>query len=120
MAPWRSATGGVDGVDEYTPFGYANPTRHVLANILLPRSELNSLAADAELANTTPPSSSTPMGYNADVVEVTETFLYRPLEKPLRLLVRAARKLQSGRLDAYLLYMLVTLVALLAVVAAVS
>ena len=120
VAPWRSATGGVDGVDEYTPFGYANPTRHVLANILLPRSELNSLAADAEPANTTPPSSSTPMGYNADVVEVTEAFLYRPFEKPLRLLVRAARKLQSGRLDAYLLYMLITLVALLAVVAAVS
>ena len=31
---WRSATAGVAGPDSYTPFGYANGLRHVLANVL--------------------------------------------------------------------------------------
>src|SRR6202041_3870454 len=31
---WRSATMGVDGLDSYTAFGYANPTRRVLAGVL--------------------------------------------------------------------------------------
>ncbi len=44
----------------------------------------------------------------------------RPLARALRLLVNAARKLQSGRLDAHLLNMLITLVALLAVVTALN
>ena len=31
---WRSASAGVGGDDSYTPFGYANVLRHVLANVL--------------------------------------------------------------------------------------
>jgi hypothetical protein len=31
---WRSATMGVAGADSYTAFGYANPTRRVLASVL--------------------------------------------------------------------------------------
>jgi formate hydrogenlyase subunit 3/multisubunit Na+/H+ antiporter MnhD subunit len=58
--------------------------------------------------------------YTTDVVEVVEAFLYRPLLIPLRRAVAAARRLQSGRLDAYISYMLVALVALIAVVVAVS
>ncbi len=42
--------------------------------------------------------------------------MYRPLVRPLMMLVRAAKRLQSGRLDAYLAYMLIALVALIAVV----
>lgn len=114
--PWLSATGGVEGVDQYTPFGYANPTRRVLANLLRTRTELRThqpstgQAADA----------GTPLGYRSDVVEIVEQFLYRPLLRPLVLLVRAAKRLQSGRLDAYIAYMLIVLVAVLAVVTALS
>ena len=36
---WRSATIGVEGADSYTAFGYANPTRRVLAGVLHTRSE---------------------------------------------------------------------------------
>jgi len=39
---------------------------------------------------------------------------------PVLALGRAARRLQSGRLDAYLAYMLIALVALLAVVTALA
>jgi hydrogenase-4 component B len=115
VEPWRSATGGVDGADEYTPFGYANPTRKVLANILLTRTELWTL--EARSGGTTGDEDAGPagahLGYSSDVVEITEAYLYRPLIRPLRRLVTAARSLQSGRLDAYLLYMLVALVAVL-------
>jgi hypothetical protein len=39
---------------------------------------------------------------------------------PVRALVRAVKRLQSGRLDAYLAYMLIALVALIALVVALA
>jgi len=93
---WRSATMGVDGLDSYTAFGYANPTRRVLAGLLHTRSGAS------------------------DVVEVVEAYLYRPALRSLLAVAAVARRLQSGRLDAYLLYMLITLIALIAVVTALA
>ena len=58
--------------------------------------------------------------YRTDVVEVVGEFLYRPLLVPLRRAVSLAKRLQSGRLDAYIGYLLITLVALLAVVVAMA
>ena len=43
---WRSATIGVEGADSYTAFGYANPTRRVLASVLHTRAELRPVAPD--------------------------------------------------------------------------
>ena len=60
------------------------------------------------------------LGYTSDVVEVVETYLYRPMLRPVMGLVHAAKRLQSGRLDAYLAYMLIALVALLALVTALA
>ena len=37
---WRSATPGVHGEDSYNAFAYANPVRHVLANILGTQKEV--------------------------------------------------------------------------------
>ena len=59
-----------------------------------------------------------PLGYQVDVTEVIERYLYRPLAAALLWVVRRAKLLQSGRLDAYMAYMLVAVVAVLAVVAA--
>ena len=53
-----------------------------------------------------------------DVVEPVETYLYRPARAVWLWLARGAKRLQSGRLDAYVAYMLVALLVLLAVVAA--
>lgn len=39
---WRSATIGVEGADSYTAFGYANPTRRVLASVLHTRTGVES------------------------------------------------------------------------------
>jgi hypothetical protein len=128
---WKSATAGVAGADSYTAFGFANPTRRVLAAVLHtragvqriePGAVLNS-SADAEAhadshAETVPAGGQAPhVGYTSDVIEVVEQYVYRPVLRPVTALVRIVKRLQSGRLDAYLAYMLIALVALLAVVA---
>ena len=119
---WRSASGGVHGADQYTPFGYANPTRRVLAGVLLTRTRttLPRPSAEGESAigsATRPTVTGGILKYSSDVVEVVEKYLYQPLARPLRVLVSVAKRMQSGRLDAYLAYMLVALVAIIAVVA---
>jgi hypothetical protein len=151
---WRSATGGVSGDARYTAFAFANPTRHVLGNLLLTSAghvQVERETRAEEDAESTFVGPDMPAGeegqraggryasvemtgsasgdgraaangpaphtvYTTDVVEVVETFLYRPLIGPLRRLVSAVKRLQSGRLDAYVSYMLIALVALLAVV----
>lgn len=143
---WRSATGGVAGDARYTPFAFANPTRHVLGNLLLTRAahgelDRESRAEEAAVSTFTGPDlpAAAPPGaaasvpapvtgdladphatYSTDVVELVEMFLYRPALGPLRRVVATAKRLQSGRLDAYISYMLIALVALLAVVVALS
>ncbi|MBV8997221.1 MAG: hypothetical protein JO287_26805, partial [Pseudonocardiales bacterium] len=112
---WRSATGGVAGDNQYTPFGFANPTRKVLANLLLTRSELTVL--EQQTGDPYPDAAGAHLGHTTDVVEVVEQFLFRPLRRPLLLAVRTAKRLQNGRLDAYLGYMLLAVLIVLAVVA---
>ena len=70
------------------------------------------------LADASPPGAH--LGYSSDVIEVVETYLYRPMIRPVMMLVRAAKRLQSGRLDAYLAYMLIALIALIAIVVALA
>ena len=135
---WKSATAGVSGRDSYTAFGFANPTRRVLAAVLHTRAQVTRL--DAQGAGTdeaTSPDSGyrdiaeaepagldgtlapvAHVGYSSDVVEVVEEYVYLPFRRPFLVLVRAAQRLQSGRLDAYLAYMLIALIAVLAVVTA--
>jgi hydrogenase-4 component B len=125
---WRSATIGVDGLDSYTAFGYANPTRRVLAGILHTRAEVQEvmLERDERDPGTGPPDHDAEreqvahLRYASDVMEVVETYLYRPALRSFLAVVAVAKRLQSGRLDAYLLYMLITLIALIAVVTALA
>ena len=132
---WRSATAGVAGSGRYTAFGFANPTRRVLMAVLHTRTEVRRIAPPgsvpvAGLAGGLPGHGAATdgadggaaphVGYESDVIEVVEQYLYRPLLRPLAALGRTARRLQSGRLDAYLAYMLIALVAVLAVVTALA
>ena len=50
---WRSATAGVTGHDSYTAFGFANPTRRVLAAVLHTQAEVTRLEAAADNADAT-------------------------------------------------------------------
>jgi hydrogenase-4 component B len=132
---WRSATVGVDGADCYTAYGFANPTRRVLASVLHTRAEVRALGTEYGESTPIPDGSGDPgppsgmtgtppagahLGYSSDVIEVVETYLYRPMVRPVQMLVRAAKRLQSGRLDAYLAYMLIALIALIAIVVALA
>ncbi len=129
VPPWRSATAGVPGASGYTAFGFANPTRRVLAAVLHTRAGVRPAAPPPDGGGAEPASGPGPgpepgpiphRGYPSDVIEVVEQYLYRPVLRPVAALGRAVRRLQSGRLDAYLAYMLIALVALLAVVAGLS
>jgi hydrogenase-4 component B len=142
---WHSATIGVEGADSYTAFGYANPTRRVLANVLHTRSEVRELVTEggAELVGEAggapegmpatldggPEPGAEPdltlrgaphLGYTSDVIEVVEAYGYRPVARSVMAIVAVAKRLQSGRLDAYLLYMLIALIAVIAVVTALA
>jgi hydrogenase-4 component B len=127
---WRSATIGVDGADSYTAFGYANPTRRVLGSVLHTWSAVQELAppgngtaaADTEVSEDAVDSedAGAHLRYRSDVVEVVESWLYRPIAIVFAALVTTAKRLQSGRLDAYMLYMLIALVAVVAVVTALA
>jgi formate hydrogenlyase subunit 3/multisubunit Na+/H+ antiporter MnhD subunit len=136
VRPWLSATAGVSGRDSYTAFGFANPTRRVLAGVLHTRAEVRRAderppggaaglpcpgPRDSGEAGRTLDSSSggAHVSYSSDVIEVVEEYVYRPLQRPFLFLVRLVQRLQSGRLDAYLAYMLIALIAVLAVVTAV-
>jgi hydrogenase-4 component B len=116
---WTSASAGTDRTMQYTSFGYANPMRKVLANLLLTRSELRraELRTGGRVGDEASGAAGVHLGYTTDVVEVVERYLYRPLGRVLFAAVRAAKRLQSGRLDAYMGYMLLALLAVLAVVA---
>jgi formate hydrogenlyase subunit 3/multisubunit Na+/H+ antiporter MnhD subunit len=126
---WRSATIGVAGPASYTAFGYANPTRRVLAGVLHTRTELRQVMLEEngddgtgppDRADLTGPESAAHLQYDSDVIEVVETYLYRPALRVFTAAVAAAKRLQSGRLDAYLLYMLIALIAVIAVVTAMA
>jgi hydrogenase-4 component B len=129
---WHSAAPGVRGPDSYNAFAYANPIRHVLANILGTQKELASVPADATADIDADPSGTagsddleaeagahhTHVMFSSRVVEPVESYLYQPLLAAYMAVVRTAKRLQSGRLDAYVGYMLLALVAILIVAAA--
>jgi hydrogenase-4 component B len=115
---WRSASAGVSGHDSYTAFGFANPTRRVLAAVLHTQTGVTRIEPGHDGAgHQHDPDPAMPhVEYRSDVIEVVEDYVYRPLRRPVLILVRLAQRLQSGRLDAYLAYMLIALLAVLAVV----
>jgi hydrogenase-4 component B len=117
---WRSATIGVEGADSYTAFGYANPTRRVLAGVLHTRAEVEQVTPTENGGHGNGGDLAPHLRYTSDVVEVVETWLYRPTARLFAAVVATAKRLQSGRLDAYLLYMLIALVAMVAVITALA
>ncbi len=125
---WRSATAGVDGPDSYTAGGFANPTRRILATILNSRSQVlpqpeplspgNSAENEDEkgAARTLAPT----LSPGPDVIEIVEAYLYRPAQTFILRVVGVLKRLQSGRIDAYLAYMLFALIAVIAAVTALA
>ncbi len=123
---WRSASGGVAGPASYTAFGFANPLRHVLANVLgaertrhlrPPASSDGRSGADGSASPRAAAPGVAHVESTTRVVEPVEAYLYQPVWRVVSKLVDAARRLQSGSLNAYVAYMLGALVVALVVVA---
>jgi hydrogenase-4 component B len=112
---WHSATSGVKGPSEYSAFGFANPLRHVLGNVLGTRRVTQVVISEIEGV---PSKKEIHLETLTTVVEPVETYLYRPLRSAALGVARVAKRLQSGRLNAYVAYMLLALLAVLAVTAA--
>jgi hydrogenase-4 component B len=122
---WHSATAGVAGPSSYSAFAFANPLRHVLANVLgtrRSRALVHTAAGGHEAGGDGAGGDGVEAGTHVEsettVVEPIETYLYRPLWRVVLGIGDLARRLQSGRLGAYVAYMLVALLAALAVTAA--
>ncbi len=102
----------------------------MLAGVLHTRAELREVMTleDGSDDGSGPPDRADPglgeaaahLRYASDVMEVVETYLYRPALGSFTAIVTAAKRLQSGRLDAYLLYMLIALIAVIAVATALA
>ena len=117
---WTSGSQGAPGRTGYTSYGFANPIRKVLAALLMTRHELRELSPDTDPSPGRPAAASARLGYVVDVTDVVQRYLYRPLLPAVRAVVAAARRLQSGRLDAYMAYMLIALLAVIVVVTALA
>ena len=109
---WRSASPGVKGPSSYTAFGFANPLRHVLANILGTRREVVLLESVADHTR-----GRGRVEYTTSVAEPVETYLYRPIRSGALFAARLAKRAQSGHLESYVAYMLVALLVALAITA---
>jgi hydrogenase-4 component B len=109
---WLSATSGVVGPDQYSAFGYSNVLRHVLANVLGSRRSI--LHGDREVSDD---KDHAHVEVETVVVEPVVAYLYRPARVLWLWFAASAKRLQSGRLDAYVGYMLVALLVLLTIVA---
>ncbi len=125
---WKSATSGVAGPDHYSAFGYANSIRHVLGNVLgtlHTAQPVETAVVETALVETVTTTGDAEDGDGdhahlevvSVLVEPAEAYLYRPVAAAFLRLASAAKRLQSGRLDAYMAYMLVALIAVLAAVA---
>lgn len=120
--PWRAASAPGTAQNQYTPWAFANPTRKILANVLMTRAELTTIErrTGGRTGDTDRTAAGAHLGYVADVMEVVEHWVYRPLLRPMRAAVRLARTLQNGRLDAYMAYMLVAVIAVIALVSSLT
>ncbi|MFC7752278.1 proton-conducting transporter transmembrane domain-containing protein [Tsukamurella soli] len=115
VAPWSSASPGVHRGVGYTSSAYVNPIRRVLSTVLLTRVTIRRLPPGRGDEDAAPR-----FDVRVRVVEVVERYLYRPAIAVVLRAAGTARRMQSGRLDAYMAYMLVALLAVLTLVIVVS
>jgi hydrogenase-4 component B len=89
----------------WTSAGFTKPLRLVLESVLRPRREVSVRARGAVVQEVV---------YRGEVPHLFDTHLYEPVTRLARRAAGRARRLQSGSLRAYLLYLLALLVAVLA------
>jgi hydrogenase-4 component B len=109
---WLAGTHLAASTVQYTPAAYSNPIRVVLRGPYGYRRRLH--AARAASRRT-----SEPLIAESRIVPAFEQYLYDPTVQFALTLSVLMRRLQSGRLGTYLLYMLILLLVILALIPAV-
>jgi hydrogenase-4 component B len=107
---WLSGTAPEIAVVQYTPDSYANPIRVVLSSFYRFRRTLEPI----------PDTEPQQQDLETQITPAFEAYLYRPLAGGTLRLSDLARRLQSGRLGTYLLYLLIVLLAALALIPALN
>lgn len=106
---WLSGTAIEVAAAQYTPAAYSNPARVVLRGLY---------GFSRTLSAPRPGRGMRPRRLDTRVVPAFEHYLYGPLTAGALLLSARIRRLQSGSLSAYLLYVLAVLIASLALIPA--
>lgn len=104
---WVTGSGADLARVQYRPSAYSNPIRVVLSGPLGYRSTLRPDAGEASQAR---------LVLETRVVLAVDRFLYAPASRIALAAAARTRRLQSGRLGAYLLYMLTALIVMLALI----
>jgi hydrogenase-4 component B len=105
---WLTGSGAELAAVQYRPSAYSNPLRVVLRGPLGFRSRLVAVAGAESGAGA--------WQLQRSVVQAIERFLYRPLALLALAASARARRLQSGKLSLYLLYLMVALVIALVLI----
>jgi formate hydrogenlyase subunit 3/multisubunit Na+/H+ antiporter MnhD subunit len=106
---WVTGSGAELAAVQYRPAAYSNPLRVVLQGPLGFQRRLLTRPAGHRGAGAT-------LVLESHVVMAADRFLYRPVTAAMLRASAAVRRLQSGRLSAYLLYMLVVLLLVLTMI----
>ena len=102
---WVTGSGAELAAVQYRPSAYSNPMRVILRGPLGYRSRL---VADSD-------GDERPV-LQRTVVLAVDRFLYQPITQLTLALAARVRRIQSGRLSSYLLYMLMALILALALI----
>jgi hydrogenase-4 component B len=104
---WVTGSGAELAAVQYRPSAYSNPMRVILRGPLGYRTRLTRSGSDDAEER---------LVLSRSVVLAVDRYIYRPLTELVLAAAAQSRRLQSGRLSAYLLYMLVSLALALALI----
>ncbi len=105
---WVTGSGAELAAVQYRPGAYSNPMRVVLRGPLGTRTRVTASAADEEQARSAV--------LETGMVLAVDRFLYKPLTELALAGNARIRRLQSGRLSTYLLYVMIALILALALI----
>jgi hypothetical protein len=108
-SPWACGLPGLSTRMQYTSTAFSKPIRWVFSTVYQPDRKLEVLPAGR-------PYYPNSISYSSVRTTSYERFLYRPMTNVVVSLATRLRRLQTGNIQVYLLYIFLTLVALLAVV----
>jgi hydrogenase-4 component B len=105
-ATWDCGLQGLTPQMEYTATGFSKPIRMIFKALFRPRREVQ---REYDYS----PYFATTIRFESHVEEVFEKRVYRPLNRLVLRVSRRMRALQTGSIQAYLIYIFVTLLLLL-------